>query len=66
MLVEYGLTREELEQLALQACAARFHYDLADCLEDMPDQELIDFVFRRACKDCSDGDKASIEEVPPC
>lgn len=61
MLIEYGLTREELEKLALKACPAEYHCDLADVLEEMPDEELIDLAFGRVREG-----SAAVEEVPEC
>lgn len=66
MLIKYGLTREELEKVALQACPAEYHYDLADCLEEMPDEELIDIAFGRVRRDCLGDDTAAAKEVPEC
>lgn len=38
------LTREELEKLALSRVSASYYYDLADMVQEVPDNELWDIV----------------------
>ena len=38
------LTREELEQMALNRVSASYYYDLADIVQEVPDNELWDIV----------------------
>ncbi len=35
-----SVSREELEQMALQAVSAEDHYELLDTLEETPDEDL--------------------------
>jgi predicted secreted protein len=48
------MSREELEQLALQRVCACLYYDLADTLEETPDEDLIKVIRHEyECDSCN-------------
>ena len=46
VLREVRLRRVILERVALQIVCACLYYDLADCIDEASDQELIDIINR--------------------
>ena len=53
VLREVRLRRVILERVALQIVCACLYYDLADCIDEASDQELIDIINRNYdCEIC--------------
>lgn len=40
----YEISREDLEKYALERAEADSYYELADIIDSMSDQELVDFI----------------------
>lgn len=46
------VSREELEALAMDAVCACWYYNLADTLEETPENDLIRIIEREPCRAC--------------